>query len=193
MFQQTIQDLLSVAEAGPYPEDLLERARTTLLGCDPFEGGEIVAETARGLLHFPLAQGLGDIGPRLLPILGDGETVRMDTADDLKERGLVPGPPLASLLLLRLEAPGATGALLALGHSRNWSFAASPLSRIRAIASLTLRLLLRTSLPSKSPEEARLLAEVQRLKGLVSTLDDELVILRAERATATRKDSDKPR
>jgi hypothetical protein len=62
---------------------------------------------------------------------------------------------------------------------------------MRAIASLALRLLLRASLPVKSPEESRLLAEVQRLKGLVSTLDDELVVLRAERVA--RKDSDTPR
>jgi hypothetical protein len=191
MFQQTIQDLLSVADAGPRPEDLLERARTTLLGSDPFEGGEIVAETAGGVVHFPLAKGLGDLGPGLLPVLGDQDTVRMDTADDLRARGLSPLPSLGSLLLLRLEAPGATRALIALGHSRNWSFAASPFSRMRAVANLTLRLLLRAALPAKSLEEERLVAEVQRLKGLVSTLDDELVILRAERAA--RKDSDTPR
>jgi hypothetical protein len=106
----------------------------------------------------------------------------MDTASDLRDRGLAPVSPLASLLLLRIDSPGATAALLALGHSRNWSFAASPLSRMRAIGSLTLRLLLKASVPAKSPEEARLLGEVHRLKGLVSNLDEELVALRAERA-----------
>ena len=143
MFQQTIQDLLTVAEAGPGPEALLERVRTTILSFERFEGGEIVAETERGLLHFTIAPGLEDLGPKLLPLLGELQTLRLDTAADLNERGLAPGPHLASLLLLRVEAPGTTSAVIALGHSRNWSFAASPLSRIRAIASLALRLLLR--------------------------------------------------
>jgi hypothetical protein len=191
MFQQTIQDLLKVAEAGPFPEELLERTRATLLGCDPFEGGEIVAETGRGLLHFRLGAGLGDLGPKLLGVLGDQETARMDTGSDLKAQGLTPAASYSSLLLLRLEAPGATAALLALGHSRNWSFAASPLSRMRAIGNLTLRLLLKASLPAKSPDEARLQAEVLHLKAQITTRDGEIVALRAERAA--RKDSDTPR
>lgn len=183
MFQQTIQDLLAVAEAAPHPQALLERARATLLAFERFEGGEIVAQTDRGLLHFTLAPGLGEIGPKLPALLGDQQTQRMDTAAELTERGVAGPPRLASLLLLRLEAPGTTGALIALGHSRNWSFAGSPLSRIRAIGSLALRLLLRASLPSKTPEETRLAAEVQRLKAQVSTLDDELVALRAGRTS----------
>ena len=145
MFQQTIQDLLAVAEAGPRPEDLLERVRTTILAFERFEAGEIVVQTERGLLHFVIAPGLSGIAPKLLPLLGDEKTLRLDTAADFTGRGLAPLPPLASLLLLRIEAPGATAALIALGHSRNWSFAASPLSRIRAIASLATRLLLRTA------------------------------------------------
>ncbi len=145
MFQQTIQDLLTVAEAAPNPEDLLERVRTTILAFERFECGEIVAQSSRGLLRFTVAPGLGNIGPRLLPLLGDQKTLRMDTAVELTGRGLSESPGLASLLLLRLEAPGAASALIALGHSRNWSFAAAPLSRIRAIASLALRLLLRPS------------------------------------------------
>lgn len=182
MFQQTIQDLLDVAEAAPHPEDLLARVRTTILACERFECGELVVQTDRGLLQFVIAPGLGDASAKLLPLLGDLKTVRLDTAADLAERGLAAIPRVASLLLLRIEAPGANAAVLALGHSRNWSFAAAPLSRIRAIGSLALRLLLRTSLPSKSPEETRLAAEVHRLKGLVSNLDDALVVLRAERA-----------
>jgi len=144
MFQQTIQDLLTVAEASPRPEDLLDRVRTTILAFERFECGEIVAQTERGLLHFVIAPGLEDIGTKLLPLLGEEKTLRLDTAAEFIERGLAPGRHLASLLLLRVEAPGANAALVALGHSRNWSFAASPLSRIRAIGSLALRLLLRT-------------------------------------------------
>jgi len=145
MFQQTIQDLLTVAEAGPRPEDLLERVKTTILAFERFEAAEIVARTDRGLLHFVIAPGLSGIAPELLPLLGDEKTLRLDTVAEFTERGLAPVPPLASLLLLRIDAPGTTAALIALGHSRNWSFAASPLSRIRAIASLATRLLLRTS------------------------------------------------
>jgi len=145
MFQQTIQDLLTVAEASPGPEGLLERVRTTILAFERFEGGEIVAQTDRGLLHFVIAPGLGDIGSKLLPLLGDEKTLRLDTVADFTGRGLAPVPHLASLLLLRIDAPGAAPAVVALGHSRNWSFAASPLSRIRAIASLALRLLLRAA------------------------------------------------
>lgn len=182
MVQQTIQDLLAVAEAAPYPEELLGRVRSTLLAFESFECGEIVAATDRGLVHFTIAPGLGDIGQELLPLLGDQATLRLDTAAELAGRGLAANPRLSSLLLLRIEAPAAASAVIVLGHSRNWSFAGSPLSRIRAIASLALRLLLRASLPPKSPEEARLAAEVQRLKALVSTQDDELVVLRADRA-----------
>lgn len=182
MFQQTIQDLLAVAEAAPFPDELLGRVRAAILAFESFEGGEIVAKTDRGLLHFTIAPGLGAIGPQLLPLLGDQPTCRLDTATELSERGLPAPPRLASLLLLRLEAPGTSSGAIALGHSRNWSFAGSPLSRIRAIGSLALRLLLRASLPAQSPEETRLTAEVQRLKGMISTLDDELVALRAERA-----------
>ena len=150
-----------------------------------------MAQTDRGLLHFVIAPGLTETAPKLLPVLGDQETLRMDTAAEVSERGLALSPRVSSLLLLRLEAPGAASAVIALGHSRDWSFAASPLSRIRAIASLALRLLLRGSIPNKAPEEARLAAEVARLKELVSTRDNELVSLRAERAA--RKGSGKPR
>jgi len=190
MFQQTIQDLLRVAEAFPHRETLLERLRSVLLEIEPFECGEILAETERGFLHFVAAPGLGDHGPKLLAALGEEKTLRLDTAEGLKERGLATSTPLASLLILRLEAPGATRAAVALGHSRNWSFAAAPLSRLRSVCGLALRLLLPGSVAARTPEEARLGAEVTRLKTLVSTLDDELVALRAERVARLR--SDKP-
>ena len=129
--------------------------RSTILAFERFEGAEILAQTERGLLRFTVAPGLEAVAPKLLAVLGDEPTLRLDTAAEFAERGLVGDPRLASLLLLRIEAPGATSALIALGHSRNWSFAASPLSRIRAIASLALRLLLGASLPPKAPEERK--------------------------------------
>lgn len=155
MFQQTIQDLLAIAEAAPRPEDRLARVRSTILAFESFESAEIVAQTGRGLLGFTIAPGLEAVSPKLLAALGDQPTLRLDTAEELSGRGLVECPRVASLLLLRLEAPGATSALIALGHSRNWSFAASPLSRIRAIASLALRLLLGASLPPEPAGERR--------------------------------------
>jgi hypothetical protein len=145
MFQQTIQDLLAIAEAGPHPEDLLDRVRSTLGAFERFECGEIAARTERGLVRFVIAPGLGELAPQLLSVLGDQPTLRIDTAAEMSERGLSPLPGLASLLLLRIDTPGAASAVLALGHSRNWSFAGSALSRIRAIGSLALRLLLRNS------------------------------------------------
>jgi len=192
MFQQTIQDLLKVAEAFPHREALLERLRSVLLEIEPLECGEILVETDRGFLNFVLAEGLGSTGPKILTALGDEATLRLDTAPELKERGLETPTRVSSLLVLRLEAPGVTRAAIALGHSRNWSFAAVPLARLRAISALALRLLLPGSLAARTPEETRLAAEVARLKALVSTLDDELVILRAERV-ALRQRSDKPR
>lgn len=190
MFQQTIQDLLAIAEAGPHPEGLLEGFRSRIVDVEPFESGEILAETGRGLLQFMVAPGLGEAGPRLLAVLGDEKTLRLDTAAETLERGVVTPAKAASLLVLRIEAPGAERAALVLGHSRAWSFAAAPLSRLRAVSGMALRLLLTTSLGARSPEEARLAAEVARLRVRLSTLDDELVILRAERAARQR--SDKP-
>jgi hypothetical protein len=190
MFQQTIQDLLRVAEAFPHREALLERLRSVLLEIEPFECGEILAETERGFLHFVVAEGLGGAGPKVLAALGEEVTLRLDTAEGLQERGLVPSARVSSLLVLRLEAPGAGRAAIALGHSRNWSFAAAPLSRLRAISGLALRLLLPGLLAARTPEETHLAAEVTRLKALVSTLDDELVVLRAEKVVRQR--SDKP-
>jgi hypothetical protein len=142
MFQQTIQDLLRVAEPFPHREALLERLRSLLPGIEPMECGEIVAETGRGLIHFVIAEGLGTSGPKVLAAIGDERTLRLDTAPELKERGIETAAKVSSLLVLRLEAPGVTRAAMVLGHSRNWSFAAAPLSRLRAIGSLALRLLL---------------------------------------------------
>ncbi len=131
MFQQTIQDVLTLAEAGPRPEDLLERLRTTIGAFELFECGEIQAETPGGLLRFVIAPGLDEIGAGALDQLGEEPTLRIDTP--------------TSLLVLRLVAPQTTRAAIVLGHPRAWSFAAAPLSRIRTLGNLALRLLLRGS------------------------------------------------
>lgn len=192
MFQQTIQDALTLAEAGPGPEDLLERVAGAIRAFETFDCAEIVAETPAGLRRFTAASGLGDVGAKAMDLLGDEPTLRIDTAADMTARGLITSPPLASLLVLRLQALGATRAAIVLGHSRAWSFAAAPLSRIRNVGSMALRLLLRSSVPPPPPEEVRALqAEVARLRTHVVTLENEIVALRAERAT--RKDSGTPR
>ena len=130
MFQQTIQDVLRVAEAGPRPLDLLERLRSTIASFEAFESGEILAETSDGLQRFIIAPGVTEAGASILDSLGDEPMFRIDTP--------------TSLLALRLEAPGATRAAIVLGHKRAWSFAAAPLSRIRTLGNLALRLLLRS-------------------------------------------------
>lgn len=190
MFQQTIQDVLTLAEAGPRPEDLLESLRARITTFEPFECGEIVARTESGLLHFVIAPGLADVGPRALVALGTEPMLRVDTAADLNDRGLaVPG--LSSLLVLRIEAPRVAAAALVLGHRRAWSFAAAPHARIGTLGGLALRLLIRNSTPAgPGPEAIKLTAEVARLRAQMSGLENEVVALRAERAL--RKDSDKP-
>ena len=179
MFQQTIQDVLSLAEAGPRPSDLLERLRVTLAAFERFESGEILAETPGGLLRFVIAPGLGEAGVKVLDSLGDESTYRIDTP--------------TSLLALRLDAPGTTRAAIVLGHARAWSFAAAPLSRIRTLGNLALRLLPRSSIETAAPEDLKKLrAEVARLRAHTASLEDEIVALRADRASP-RKDSGKPR
>ena len=179
MFQQTIQDALNLAEAGPGPEDVLERVTSTIRAFERFEGAEILAETPAGLRRFVAAPGLGDLGAKILDLLGDEATLRIDTQADMSSKGLVTTSGLASLLVLRLQAPGATRAAIVLGHTRAWSFAAAPLSRIRNVGGMALRLLLRPAVESASPEEVRnLRAEVARLRAHVATLENEIVAQR---------------
>lgn len=192
MFQQTIQDALNLAEAGPGPEDLLQRVGVTIRAFERIESAEILAETPTGPRRFVAAAGLGpDLGAKILDLLGEEPTLRIDTVADMNAKGLVTTSGLASLLVLRLQAPGATRAAIVLGHTRAWSFAAAPLSRIRNVGSMALRLLLRSAVPAATPEEVRSLrAEVARLRAHVTTLENEIVALREERVA--RKGSDTP-
>lgn len=180
MFQQTIQDLLAVAEAGPRADDLLERVRATIVAFERFESGELLAQTQHGLSRFVLARGLGEASPKALAALGKEPTLRVDTNAELQSLGLTEGPGLASLLILRLEMPGVTSAAIVLGHTRPWSFAAAPLSRIRTIGSVALRLLAAGPGPDPTSEEvATLRAEVNRLRTHVASLESETAGLRA--------------
>ncbi len=191
MFQQTIQDLLSITAAGPRAEDLLERVCATILAFERFESGELLAHTEHGSSRFLLAPGLGEVGRKALAQLGGERTLRLDTAAQLQESGLNAGSGLASLLVLRLEAPSVTSAAIVLGHSRPWSFAAAPLSRVRTIASVALRLLVCGSAPTdNSGDDFELMAEITRLRTHVSTLKAEIMGLRADLA---RRGYDKPR
>ncbi len=183
MFQQTIQDLLAITEAGPRAEDLLERVRATIIAFERFESGELLAQTRHGLSRFVLARGLGEVSPKALAALADQPTLRVDTAADLQALGLTGGPGLASLLILRLEMSGVTSAAIVLGHTRPWSFAAAPLSRIRTIGSVALRLLAAGPGPGPTSEEAASLrTEVIRLRTHVASLESEIAGLRAGRS-----------
>ncbi len=183
MFQETIQDLLAITEAGHGAEDLCDRVRARISAFEPFDSGELLAQTEQGLRCFVLAPGLGGIGVKALAALGDEPTLRVDTAAELQERGLADGPGLASLLILRLEAPGVASAALVLGHARAWSFAATPLFRTRAIARVALRLLVRGSRTGPTPEDvAKLMADAARLRARISSLESEIVNLRVDRA-----------
>lgn len=190
MFQQTIQDLLDLAGAGPRPEDVLQCLRARIAGFEGFEGGEIVARTQKGLFRFELAPGMGDLGPKALDALGSEPTLRLDTAAGLSERGLS-APGLSSLLVLRLDSPRVSAAAIVLGHRRAWSFAAAPLSRIRALGGAALRVLVgNPAAAARAPETAELTAEVTRLRARLASLEQEIVALRAERAA--RRDSGRP-
>jgi hypothetical protein len=191
MFQQTIQDALALADAGPRPEDLLECVRARIASFEPFEAAEIVARTENGVFRFVVAPGLGDVGPKALAALGTEPMLRIDTAAGLSERGLS-APGLSSLLVLRLESARAAAAVIVLGHGRAWSFAAAPLARVRTLGGLALRLLIwNPAAAAAAPDTARLTAEVARLRAQGASLEKEIVALRAERAA--RKGSDKPR
>ncbi len=182
MFQQTIQDILAIAEAGTSVEDILQRVRTRLGSCEPFECGEIVVLNAGGSFRFVVTPGLGDDGMKALAVLGEEATRRFDTRAALAEQGFESRPELTSLLILRLAAPEGTTAVLVLGHRRAWSFAGAPLARLRTIGNLALRLLVRAAAPNPNDAEAGALrAEVAQLRARISSLQTEVAGLRADR------------
>ena len=175
MFQQTIQDVLALAEAAGRTDALLSSARSRLSDFELFQGAELVARTDAGPRRFVVSPGLGDAAVRALEKLDDEPTLRVDTAHDMKAFGLSEDPSLSSLLALRLSAPGVSDAAIVLGHSRAWSFAGTPLSRVRTIGQVALRLLLPVAESHASEEElGRLRAEVSRLRVQVATLENEV-------------------
>ena len=179
MFQQTIQDVLALAEAGPREEDILACLCSVIRSTEPFDCGEIVSQTVSGLERFVLDPGLGDLGPAAMEALGDEPTLRIDTAAELKTRAPKSPSGIASILVLKLEARNVSRAVLVLGHRRSWSFAAAPLSRIRTAASVAVRLLLQ---PQSAAESAPgLITEVRRLRTKVATLEAEIAALRSQK------------
>ena len=184
MLQPTIQDLLALAEAPPQREDRVARLAEVIRAITPLDAGELVARSEGGLSRFVLAPGLGDAATAALTALGGELTFRVDTAADLKLRNLHPLSALSSILILKLEAPGASAAALVLGHARAWSFPAAPLARLRVVGNMALRLLLPNDL-SEGPEGV---AEIARLRVHIATLKTEIEALRAHtRNEALRK------
>lgn len=181
MFQQTIQDVLALAEAGAGADAILECVRERMSAFERFEGAELLARTEAGLHRFAVAPGLGNIGPAALEALGPEPMLRVDTAEDMTRLGLSDARGLPSLLVLSLPTPGVRASAIVLGHSRPWSFAGTPLSRVRTIGQVALRLLLSGAGDGEtSAEVARLQAEVNRLRTQVATLKSEIASLRSE-------------
>lgn len=205
MLQQMIQDVQALAEAAGRPEDLLAKLRERIASVERLDCGEILATTDLGLVRFELAPGLGEVSTAALKVLTDEPTLRFDTVAQMRDAGLIPPHGLNSILILRLEARGATSAALVLGHARAWSFPAAPLARIRTMGGVTLRLLLAQSSPplaaeatlksspnpsASATDHASFATEVTRLRAHVATLEREIADLRDGKAT---RRSDKPR
>ncbi|MBK5255094.1 MAG: hypothetical protein JJE39_03595 [Vicinamibacteria bacterium] len=191
MFHQTIQDILALTGSGPRTEDILDSVRSRIMAFEPFESGELLARSDQGCRRFVLAPGLGDTGDRVLGALGDEATLRIDTAAEVRERGLEANPGLASLLILRLDVPPFDSAAVVLSHRRAWSFAAASLFRIRTLGNIALRLvapLARTADPASESSAAE--AELSNLRNRVSSLEAEIIGLRVAQA---RPGSDKSR
>jgi hypothetical protein len=192
MFQQTIQDILAIAEASGRAQDVLECVCNRVAAFELFEGAELIAETESGPRFFVVTPGLGDASKKVLKALGAEPTLRVDTAADMKALGLSTDPALASLLVLRVALPGSKVGAIVLGHSRAWSFAGTPLFRVRTIGQVALRLLLRA--PSSAHENEELTAlrtEVARLRTHVATLENEVAGQRT--STGSRKRPGKQR
>ena len=175
MLQPTIQDVLALAEAHPQREDRVARLAEVIRAITPFDCGELVAQSEGALSRFVMAPGLGEAATAALTTLSGELTVRIDTAANLKLRNLHPPSPLSSILILKLEAPGASAAALVLGHARAWSFPAAPLSRLRVVGNLALRLLL----PKDLSEGTESMTEIARLRVHIATLETEIEALRA--------------
>src|SRR5262245_19579201 len=123
MFQQTIQDLLAVAEAGSRTDDVLAAVLGRIQGFEKVECGEIVATTPKGLARFVIGAGRDDVPAQALKALGKDPTLRYDTAAQMTEASITAPAGVQSVLALRLDGPGASTATIVLGHSRAWSFA----------------------------------------------------------------------
>jgi hypothetical protein len=180
MFQHTIQDILALAEAPAGDAALLGTFRERLCAFEEFEAGEIVAARNGSLARFILAPGLDDAAAQWSKALGEEATLRFDTAADLAARGLQAPPNLNSFVILRLGGRESADAVLVLAHKRAWSFAAAPLSRVRALGNVALRMLLRKDAGRPSDEAT---AEVARLRAHVASLEREIASLRGERIT----------
>ena len=192
MFQQTIQDLFAITEAGAEPSSILGRLRERITSFEKVECGEVLVATEGGLARHVFSGGLGETAVLALEALGAEPTLRFDTAAQMLQAQIQPPDGLNSLLVLRLEAPGVSTAALLLGHSRPWSFPATPLSRARALGSMALRLLLTHQAKTQNrdgDETSALVAEVARLRAHSASLESEILALRDH----AKKRSGKPR
>jgi len=179
MFQHTIQDVLRLCEAEDSPKALLATFGTLVAAFEPFEAGELVVRAGGVVRRFEVKAGVNDIGEALLRALGAEPTLRIDTAADLIAKGLDAGSGLNSLLVLRLATDPSTDAAIVLAHRRAWSFAATPLSRVRTLANVLLRLLVRPERGAGAVGAADdATAEIAGLRARIASLEGEIASLR---------------
>jgi hypothetical protein len=185
MFQHTIQDVLGLCEADDSPKALLAAFRTLVAAFEPIDACELILRREGKLRRFEVEAGLNDIGGALLDALGAEPTLRIDTAADLAAQGLKAGDALNSVLVLRLATDENATAAIVLAQRRPWSFAATPLSRVRTLANVLLRLLTRSE-PRVSRASSGLAGdeatvEIAGLRTRIASLEDDIAGLRGRR------------
>jgi len=186
MFQHTIQDVLGLCEADDSPKALLAAFRTLVAAFEPIDACELILRREGKIRRFEVEAGLNDIGGALLDALGAEPTLRIDTAADLAALGLKAGDALNSVLVLRLATDENATAAIVLAHRRPWSFAATPLSRVRTLANVLLRLLTRSeprpgSRDSTGQAGDEATAEIAGLRTRIASLEDEIAGLRGRK------------
>ena len=182
MFQQTIQDVLDLTAAPPGEKEAMEAFAKILARFEPFEAAELIARTRDGAERHVITPGLPDAGPALLDALAAEHTLRFDTTADLATANVGIGAPWNSILVLHLSTEPERGSALVLAHRRAWSFAATPLARVRTLGNVVYRLIQRgaAGVAGQDPADAAR-TEIAGLRSRIASLEKEIEDLRLSR------------